>query len=52
MLRLLTDERLSLDPVGARALPAHYVWALFDAIALKDEATRREVRWAEREAKG
>jgi hypothetical protein len=40
MLRLLTDPRVSLDPTRAAQMPAPLVYALGDALDLRDEADR------------
>ena len=40
MFRLLTDPRMSLDPTRAASLPATWVFALGDALELRDEAER------------
>ena len=44
MLRVLTDHRVALDPARAATIPATLVFALNDALDLRDEAEAEALR--------
>ena len=52
MLRLLTDARVTLDPVAVDAVPATLVLALNDALDLCDDAEAEAYRRAAPRGKG